>query len=158
MATKPQIEVEPPPASVTHVYAKNHKARGLQPHWIGPFKINSRPSGSTLEIRVGRNKDNSDRLELRAWSDCKPAYLKDGAVEAERPKRGRPAKTPVQSPNLITDDLDTQPFHGFASSIDFSKPPPPFPIRQSNTTQTELKMWSASPSEIASINQSISKL
>ena len=56
--------------------------------------IVARPSRSTLEIKVGVNKDLTDRTELRSWADVKPAYLRDDMVDAERPKRGRPRKSP----------------------------------------------------------------
>ena len=50
----------------------------------------SRPSRSTLEIKVGLTAEGEVRSELRSWSDCKPAHMGDNSVEAERPKRGRP--------------------------------------------------------------------
>ena len=93
-STQPQKEVEPPPPGVTHVYTKQHNTKGLQSLWYGPLKIKDRPTRSTLSIRVGRNRDNSDRLELRNWADCKPANRRADRADAERPKRGRPPKKP----------------------------------------------------------------
>ena len=154
-----QQQVEPPSQNVTHVYVRQHAARGLQPHYNGPFRITSRPTRSTVEIRVGRFKDNSDKLELRSWSDCKPAYLAEDAKEAERPKRGRPSKAAVTNPPQKSEDSDL-PFHGFATQpniavVDFSRPPPPFPTNPVNPSSMQ-KSWSASTAELAKINASIS--
>ena len=141
----------------------------------GPFEILSRPSASTILIKVGLNADSSNRTELRHWSDVRPAYLRPEAVEAERPKRGRPRKKDVNSDqntsetnvnNGIQETVDSpnldEPFHGFATqaSVDFSKPPPPFPKRENlnvfSTAPEVPKAWSASQTEIDRINNSIS--
>ena len=66
--------------------------KGLDSRFKGPFLILSRPSRSTVEIKVGLNKDKSIRSEIRAWSDVKPAFLREDKEEAARPKRGRPKK------------------------------------------------------------------
>ena len=99
-STNPQPKINPP-KEVSHVYARQHDTRGLQTRYRGPFKVISRPSRSTLEIKVGVNKDGSDRTELRAWADCKRAYLRQDAAEASRPKRGRPPKQPVLDPEEV---------------------------------------------------------
>ena len=70
----PQKEVDPPPASVTHVYAKQHDTRGLEPRYRGPFRVISRPTRSTVEIKIGLTKAGEVRSELRSWADCKPAF------------------------------------------------------------------------------------
>ena len=182
----PQEPVDPPSLDVTHVYARQHKARALQQHYIGPLRIFDRPTRSTVELRVGRNSDDSDRLERRAWADCKPANLREGQADAERPKRGRPAKqSTVPDPTeQVTSDLtdvnkdvgttdvpqnlSPQPnsndggkrsarstrnpapnyVDAMVASIDFSKPPPPYPPRKSTT-------WTASSQELEVINRSI---
>ena len=101
--SSPKIDTnDEPDANITHVYAKQHAARGLQPPYQGPFKVNSRPGRSSLTIRVGRNMDDSDRLELRSWADCKPANRRQGTEEAQRPKRGRPPKNPEVEAGLDT--------------------------------------------------------
>ena len=63
---------------------------------------------------MGVNSDGSDRTEVRAWGDVKPAYLREGAGLDARPKRGRPRKIP---------DPQSTPTETVAS-IDFTKPPP----------------------------------
>ena len=89
-SSKPLAKTSEPPKSATHVYVKQYDTRGLDSRYRGPFKVISRPSKTTVEIKVGTNKDLSDRTEVRHWGDIKPAHLRPGAQEAERPKRGRP--------------------------------------------------------------------
>ena len=67
-----------------------------------------------MEIGIGLNKSGSECLEVRHMSDIKIANLRDDAVIATRPKRGRPATRPSpsnrdQSPeeNLVTNASDT---------------------------------------------------
>ena len=57
---------------------------------------------------MGLNKQGADRLEIRHISDVKVAYLREGAKEAQRPKRGRPRKEPDTSPAVDTSE-DTLP-------------------------------------------------
>ena len=171
-STNPQKEIDPP-QKVSHVYARQHETRGLQTRYRGPFKVISRPSRTTLEIKVGVNKDGSDRTELRAWADCKQAYLRDDAVEAERPKRGRPKKDPenIQSPDepltvekALLPEVKQQPYNlrprasRVVSKIDLvptpaeqtkvTGPPPFYGFRQQNA-------WSATPEQLDFINKSI---
>ena len=157
-----QKEVLPPSQAVTHVYVKQHDTRGLETRYRGPFLIVRRPTRSTVEIKVGLDRHGENRTELRAWSDCKPAYLRESAKEAERPKRGRPRKKELQiseEPTVLNDkeDPDSQPFHGFATQevagIMFSRPPPPFP--NSTSADPKYKMWSASKAQLNAINRSI---
>ena len=163
-STNKQEPVPPPPPSVTHVYTRQHNTKGLQCSWAGPFEILSRPTRSSIEIRVGLTPNLTIRTERRAWGDCKPAYRrKDGsweAPEAERPKRGRPSKKPKPVEEAVSTDQDGDPpFHGFASqealdivsSMDFSKPPPSLSNLPVKTTA-----WTASVAELAAINNSIS--
>ena len=89
---RPNPKVPPLPTNVTHVYVRRHDGKGLASKFIGPFPVTSHPSRSTIEIKVGLNKDGSDRLEKRHVSDIKIAYLRDDATIATRPKRGRPMK------------------------------------------------------------------
>ena len=74
----------------THVYVKNENTLGLQPKFCGPFLITSRPSRSTVEVRVGSFADSSARLQKYHWSHCKIAHLREDASAAERPGPGRP--------------------------------------------------------------------
>ena len=148
-----------PPANVSHVYVKQHDTRGLQPRFRGPFKILSRPSRSTLEIKVGLTAKGDIRSELRAWADCKPAYMREDTVEASRPKRGRPAKnaSSASSDTSPTSDINnniatTEPAESrnLLSAIDFSVPPPNFRAGNSKT-------WQATTEELRNINLSINQ-
>ena len=179
-STNPQVESAAPSEQVTHVYTKQHNVKGLQPKWTGPFRVINRPTRSTLVIKVGVNKDLSDRIELRAWADVKPAYLKNDTVDATRPKLGRPPKPgaddvnssrvaseeslpPDNTPNLEQNKNKNSnvggnssrpprstrnPAPNYVASVNFSKPPPKFPMMS----------WSASSLELEEINRSISGL
>ena len=165
-STIKQNEVQPPSEKVTHVYTRQHNTKGLQPRWAGPFKILSRPSRSTLKIKVGLTSQGEERVELRAWADVKPAYLRDDAEEAQRPKRGRPTKIllpenandvsnnkqTASSEEPVSPNLESQPFHGFmppdVSTVDFSVPPPNY--------AGNLNAWQATAEDLRQINQSIS--
>ena len=183
-STNPQEEVDPP-SNVTHVYTRQHDTRGLQTRFKGPFKVISFPTRSTLEIKVGLNADGSDRKELRAWADCKKAYLRDDATEAERPKRGRPPKKPLSQPEQLSPPEDLLPqaeppkasnnssparpvrstrnqtpnYIASVAQVDFSRPPPPFMVPAATGTPPfsgfHQPAWSASASDLNVINQSI---
>ena len=176
-AVNPQTEVETPPESVTHVYTRQHDVKGLQPKYCGPFLVLSRPSRSTLEIKVGLNKDGSFRKELRTWSDVKPAYLRENMSEASRPKRGRPSKPTSDSlsnskssvdaslpksnqNNVGTNNSKSPNSNAAVAAIDFSVPPPMERAGNSNAvaTHAEPKAWSASQQDIEWLNKSISRL
>ena len=111
-----------------------------------------------MTIKVGLNKDGSNRTELRSWGDVQVAYRRDSTVEASRPKRGRPSKPqkpdtesevvtqvhqnsqPLNVNNDGTSDVNkeieiSQPFHGFPTqlaTIDFSVPPPSYTRRENS--------------------------
>ena len=89
------------PEGVTHVFTRQHKAVGLQTPWEGPFKIASRPSRSTVQIKVGNYKNGEKRYEVRHFNDLKLAHPDSLAAPAVRPALGRPAKTsaPLKSPS-----------------------------------------------------------
>ena len=168
-----------PPEDVTHVYTLQHKKYGLDPSYCGPFKIDKRLTRSTVRIIVGTYKNNSKRTEDRHWSDLKAIKIEGPVKEEERPKLGRKpnnSSTKAQEiplPTKSTGPPTSQPFTGFkpdeikkrppliitekmfddcdwkqifsdVSALDFSKPPPP------------TKMWTASPIELASLNEKIS--
>jgi len=119
-STNHQKPVDPPSQDVTHVYCRHHNCKGLQCKWRGPFEIDSRPTRSTVKIKVGVNKDSSDRTEIRSWGDAKSAYLRDNMAAASRPKRGRPRKpttvVPGQEESPSTNIEEDPPFHGFQFS------------------------------------------
>ena len=173
---KKNTKIETLPDSVSHIYARQHNVKGLSEKYLGPLPVLSRPNRSTIEVKVGLNKDGSQRREVRHISDVKVAHLRDGATIAERPKRGRPssnASKPVESETMSSSppeapDTSAPPTHDeqagnsnsrpvrstrnpvplYVDSIDFNGPPPfrGFP---------ELRTWSASASELDSINASI---
>ena len=93
-SSQPLQRFQEPPKSATHVYTKQHDTRGLDSRYRGPFRILSRPTRTTAQIKVGEYKDRSDRTEVRHWGDMKPAKIREGeeVVEASRPRRGRPPK------------------------------------------------------------------
>ena len=82
------------PENVSHVYVRQHKTRGLDPPYKGPMKVLANPTRSSLEIKAGLTKTGEVRSELRSWTDCKPANVREGVKDAERPKRGRPPQSP----------------------------------------------------------------
>ena len=170
-STNHQKPVDPPSQDVTHVYCRQHNCKGLQCKWRGPFEIDSRPTRSTVKIKVGVNKDSSDRTEIRSWGDAKSAYLRDNMAAASRPKRGRPRKpttvVPGQEESPSTNIEEDPPFHGFNSQVaatTFSVPPPNLSIPppwihadpSSVAKVSASSSWSASKDELEAINASIS--
>ena len=137
------------------------------------------PSRSTVEIKAGLTAKGEVRSELRSWSDCKPAFMREDTVEASRSKRGRPSKESVPDkmdqdqnkpigndpPNLghsrpIRSTRNQSPnyLEALVALIDFSTPPPPLPgAGNSNLlpTHADHRPWSASSTELKFINQSI---
>ena len=66
----------------------------------------SRPSRTTVEVRIGSFVDGSPRLQTYNLSSCKIAHMRDGAPDGQRPKLGRPAKaagSSSKSPEPPTD-------------------------------------------------------
>ena len=152
---KPNPTVPTLSESVSHVYARQHNTKGLSPPYEGPFPVTSKPSRSTIEIKVGLNKHGAERIERRHVSDIKVAHLREGATIAERKKRGRPRKSESESlKSAVPDESDSAAGRAPASTeenvnknitvpgppnsnynlrprkvvatIDFSKPPPGF--------------------------------
>ena len=162
------------------INTKKYDVKSLYSRYKGPFPVLSRPSRSQMEIKVGTNANGSLRKEIRHASDLKVGHLREDATIAERPKRGRPAKSPANiEPNSKPEDISTNidedpPFHGFGSQarIDFSKPPPGFIAGNSNPVPTHPEptqvtgpppfsgfmqrgAWQASPEDLLAINNSI---
>ena len=145
---KPNPIVDPLPDSITHVYVKKHDTKGLSVKYIGPFPVISKPTRSTIQIKVGTNKNGSERFEIRHVSDIKIAHLRDDAVVATRPKRGRPPKTSpdiTKTPDTTNQNknIDDEPFHGFkpqdVAAIKFSVPPPMAGNSSYTTTHADLE-------------------
>ena len=82
----------------THVYVKIEDPSGLQPRWEGPYPIESRPSRSTIIIRIGSFVDGKPRLQQYNWNTCKIAHLREDATEAQRPRLGRKPASSANDP------------------------------------------------------------
>ena len=81
----------------THIYVKVANPLALQPKWEGPYKILSRPSRSTAEVK-----------SVYHWTSCKVAYLRQDQPEAHRPPLGRrPKEHSVPSPSTSVSEPDT---------------------------------------------------
>ena len=78
----------------THVYIKVDNPLSLCPKFEGPYRIVSRPSRSTVEVKLGLFKNGTLRTQVVHWSLCKVAAMGETSQEAERPKLGRPARQP----------------------------------------------------------------
>ena len=177
---QPHQELVPePPDNISHVYTRQHKAQGLEAPYAGPFAVVSRPSRSTVKIKVGLTKTGEVRHEVRHWRDLKVAHMRSDAQEAERPKRGRPSKIskPAESGTTSTNEVNKVSREAIVSpnvnkdSNEGGKPkrstrnpnpvyvdsivtgPPPqlaFPHKP--------QAWSASPEDIRAINEGIGRL
>ena len=56
--------------SASHVYVKKENPLGLSSKFEGPYKIISRPSRSTIEVRIGSFVDGRPRLQVFNWQQC----------------------------------------------------------------------------------------
>ena len=92
------INIEDQTQDVTHVYVKVDKPESLCPKFEGPYKVVSRPSRSTVEVQVGVFKSGEPRTLTFHWTLCKPAHMREGALESRRPMLGRPPKKPTSAP------------------------------------------------------------
>ena len=97
----------------THVYVKVDGPQSLCPKFEGPYRIVSRPSRSTIEVKLGLFKNGTLRTQIYHWHSCKVAAMRDGDHEAERPKLGRPPQQPepeeYQPPPKFTKRLQPEP-------------------------------------------------
>ena len=116
LSAKPAIQTtsvtNPIDISVTenaeYVYVKAHEPKhGLSPRFDGPFKVVSRPSRSTVQIKVGTFADGRDTLSVFHWSSCKVANMREGAEVASRPMLGRkPTDRPDPPPSPSTNNTN----------------------------------------------------
>ena len=84
--------------SAKHVYVKVDQPSGLQARFEGPYPIVSRPSRSTITVRVGSFVNGAPRLQTYNWNLCKIAHLREDAMAAERPRLGRKPRAKAASP------------------------------------------------------------
>ena len=128
-----QEEVPEPPADVTHVYTRQHNTTGFDSPYQGPFKIISRPSRTTVVIKVGLTKSGEDRLECRHWRDLKIAHMRSDTPEAQRPKRGRPKSSPTKSSPSTTVDDSSEEVNSEVPSSDASDSAPTLSSKQTSS-------------------------
>ena len=97
--------------SATHVYVKQANPLSLCPKFEGPFEIISRPSRSTVQVKVGAFANGESRLLTFHWSSCKVAHMRDGAEVGSRPRLGRPPKNSSvpSSSSDVQNDTDPDP-------------------------------------------------
>ena len=115
MAARPPVPTSSPVTvknidhtlTATHVYVKQANPLSLCPKFEGPFEVISRPSRSTVQVKVGAYANGEPRLLTFHWSSAKVAHLREGATAGSRPKLGRPATRPTSSPT--NGQLDTDP-------------------------------------------------
>ena len=84
--------------TATHVYIKQENPKGLLQTYTGPHPIVDRPSHSTIKVKMGTFKSGIENIQLHHWSNAKPAQLREDAVEAQMPVRGRKPKTIQETP------------------------------------------------------------
>ena len=115
--------------NATHVYVKVANPASLCPKFEGPYRILSRPSRSTVQVKIGVTKNGENRTNTYHWNSCKVAHLREDAVEAQRPMLGRRPRSrpdaghvPVWQPP--SSSSDRQP------STDGPDPPVPAPLSQ----------------------------
>ena len=112
--------------SAKHVYIKVEDPAPLAPRFEGPYEIVSRPSRSTITVRVGSFVDGRPRLQTYNWNLAKIAHLRDDAECGERPKLGRPAAARSNKEERVPDPPDIQssnPSDSVPSSISKQTPP-----------------------------------
>ena len=92
----------------THVYVKVEDPGPLCPRFEGPFRIISRPTKSTVQVRLGSYVDGSPRLQVYSWASCKPAHMRPGDKEYERPKLGRPPTNSSGGPKPTDSSISSE--------------------------------------------------
>ena len=98
MATKHEEKDISHTDDVNQVYFKNHgDEKSLSEKFKGPVPINSRPSRSTLELKVGAYASGEPRLQEFSWSSCKPAKYRDDEFSVFKDKLGRKPKSSAPS-------------------------------------------------------------
>ena len=85
------------------VYVKVDEPSSLAPRFEGPYPIVSRPSRSTIEVRIGSFANGNPRLQIYNWNLCKIAHLREGATVGQRPQLGRPSKSSNPPPTKPPD-------------------------------------------------------
>ena len=92
--------------NVTHVYVKVDKLDSLYPKFEGPYRVMSRPSRSTVEVKIGVFKSGETHTLTFHWSLCKPAFMREDATEGSRPMLGRKPKDRTSSSDDASNSTD----------------------------------------------------
>ena len=167
----------------THVYVKVDNPQGLNSRFEGPYQIISRPSRSTIEVRIGSFADGRPRLQTYSWASCKIAHLRPDATLGQRPKLGRPsASSEVPNSTEVVDDAtgglnvnnalnrnsnvgrENEPEPASQTDVNNSLPAQPEigrPVRSTRNpnplyVDAICRPWSASQTEIHELNRLIS--
>ena len=97
-SSKSNNPVEEPPKLVKRVYVKEHGTKGLDAQYRGPFPVISRPTRTTVKVRIGFYANGEERYQVQHWRDLKVEKKRsEDTIEAARPKLGRPKKSPTTS-------------------------------------------------------------
>ena len=108
LASRPPVETSSPvdkkgidhTLTATHVYVKQANPQSLCPKFEGPYEIVSRPSRSTITVKIGMFANGEPRLLTLHWSSCKVAHMREGAESGSRPNLGRrPGQASTSSPS-----------------------------------------------------------
>ena len=124
------------------VYVKVDEPSSLAPRFEGPYPIVSRPSRSTIEVRIGSFANGNPRLQIYNWNLCKVAHLREGAPLGQRPQLGRPSKAsaPPSTPNATVsagDPNSTDPPH--VNNADVTVPVKPQQTTRENSAKPKQK-------------------
>ena len=118
----------------SHVYVKVAEPQGLSSRFEGPYPIVSRPSRSTVQLRLGSYANGVPRLQEYHWSSCKVAHLRDGAPDGQRPNLGRPKTKPdPQQKEFSSDSTDSIDETGGVDQIQEPSPQKPDSPESSQT-------------------------
>ena len=129
MASRPPVTTSSPVTennidntlNATHVYVKRANPQSLCSKFEGPFEIMSRPSRSTIQVKIGAFANGDPRLLTFHWSAAKIAHMRDGAEVGSRPALGRPPKKPSEPANV---SQQTDPDCENNDAVTSSKNPP----------------------------------
>ena len=91
------------------VYVEIDNPQNLGVKFAGPFPIISRPTNTTVTIRVGYTKEGLAREETHHWSRLRVAHLRPDAEPAVRPRLGRPRRDELLNVNNKILAPNTQP-------------------------------------------------
>ena len=115
------------------LYIKKANPLSLESKFEGPYEILSRPSRSTIVVKIGSHVDGTPRVLTMNWNSCKIAHLRDDAKSGSRPSLGRPARPP---PSTVDTQLNPEP----PSIDDAVKPVVTRPADDNKQTRGKIQM------------------